>query len=154
MLWHWYSFTKNRIHNSNLFLIHATSFQATKIFRHFSTGVHAQQASDNSLTSRIRILYAYLACKLGLFGLAFDVISRDRPNMRSTNLKVLILCEAGRTKDAIDVAKVEFLLKPAVTEKYSTKSKNTPVIRCINGVDLFDGDLFWGFERLYGNDHA
>lgn len=100
-------------------------------------GVH-EQASVRSSPTRVRILYAYLAYKLDLFGLAYDVINKGRPNMRSSNLKVLILCEVGRVKDAIDVAKDEFLFKPDFVKKQSPKSRNTPVIKCVFGMNLFD----------------
>ena len=76
---------------------------------------------------RVTAIYAHFALKLGQYGPAYDALTDPRrvarPSMFTTNLKILILTEVGRLKDALLIIRSvsKFIERMETLKKLSNK---------------------------------
>ena len=110
--------------------------QATEIFKNLPA-----LSDDNVQTSggRITALYSYFGYKTGNYVPAYDVISNSRRVSKNskytTNLKLLILTEVGRLKDAFLVIRSELLPSRDVTARQSKSGSKNDQVLCFIFVD-------------------
>jgi hypothetical protein len=121
--------------------------QATEIFHNLPA------LSDNRVQTsggRITALYSYFGYKTGNYVPAYDVISNSRrvskTSKYTTNLKVLILTEVGRLKDAFLIIRSECLPSRDVTARQSRSNSKNDQVTCFRNYRNY---LTLSFDELH-----